>query len=512
MKRPKRDIDWLQALDFSLALKNLQVEFKGAWYRDPWGWPEVTWVAKHRPAVLIDRLNRSGVWRSYPIDVPKENFAFRPAIVLDPIDRLCYQALVDQLSPRLIKSLSSWVYGWRLPFNEPIKGEYARNDYQYANYRSRLKWLANNFRCGLRTDVISYFANVNIDSIEEMVKTRSGTSRVQSRLLDLLRHWNRLPTRSGLPQRSFASAALANMYLSPIDDVIRYHGMIDRTKNGFSPCVAACRWMDDIWLFNNDSGFLRNAQVEIQRNLREIGLDMNFAKTQVLEEEKLVTKVHDLEHSAVDNGFRGPLINEGPLMDLIDKLLDEPETASRTSIRFVTTRMYQNRVLDRVDDLIDKAHRMPHGADHLARLFHRSQRWRDLADWYLKYSRGPWATIEWSVAQFGTMFPSNEGNHDLGDYFGNSLSKGNSSLPLMSLAAQRLASWNTDTARAVIREARFTSSHPLERRSLALAGLMANEEHRLIRQLLNEFEENRITLDMLEAKGWKPPSLVGDFN
>ena len=288
--------------------------------------------------------------------------------------------------------------------------------------------------------------------------------------------------------------------------------MIDRVKDGFSPCIAACRWMDDIWLFNNDGGVLRKAQVDIQGILREIGLDMNFAKTEVLEKEKLILKAHELEHSAVDNGFMGPPINEKPLMDLIDKLLEKPETASRTSIRFVATRMYRHRALDRVDDLIDQAHRMPHGADHLARLFNRSQRWRGLADWYLRYSRSPWASIEWALAQFGTMFPSNKNNRDLADFFGNSLSRGKSSLPLTSLAAQRLASWDADTARAVIREARFRSNHPLERRSLALAGLMANEEHRLIRQLLNEFEENRVTLDMLESSGWKPPRLVSDFN
>ena len=512
MSKAKRDIDWLKALDFDLALKNLNTEFKGAWYRDPWGWPEVTWVARRRRELLLSRLTRSGVWRSYPIDVPKENFAFRPAIVLDPVDKLCYQALVDQLSFRLIGSLPSWIYGWRLRFKDPVKGRYARNDYQYNNYRSRLRSLANGFGHGLRTDVVSYFANIDVDSIEEVVKTRAGTSRVQERLLDLLRRWSFVPNRSGLPQRSFASAALANMYLGPVDDVIKHYGMIDNAKKGSLRSIAACRWMDDIWLFGDDGGSLRKAQVDIQRRLREIGLDMNLAKTEVLEGEELIKTVHRLEHSAVDSGFIGPSINKRPLMDLIDKLLDEPETASRTSIRFVTTRMHRHNVFDRVDDLIGVAHRMPHGADHLARLFHRSERWRDLVDWYLDYSRSDWAAIEWSVAQFGTMFPSHSGNGNLTDFFGDSLSKGRSSLPLTSLAAQRLASWDADVAREVIREGRHTANHPLERRSLALAGLMADEEHRLIRQLLNEFEENRITLDMLEDKAWKPPALVSDFN
>ena len=511
MGRSTRDIDWSQALDFKRALRNIQTEFQGAWYRDPWNWPELTWVVKQQTDTLEERLNRSGVWRCYPIDVPKENFAFRPAVVLDPIDRICYQALVDRLSVGLIGSLRSWVYGWRLPPGDPKKGEYARNDYQYGNFRSRLNWLADNFSHGLKTDIVSYFASIDIDTVEEFIRVRTGTSKVQRRLMDFLRNWNRVPNRSGLPQRSFASSALANMYLQPIDDVLNRHGSIDRMGSGFSPCVAACRWMDDIWLFGNDAGFLRKTQVEIQRALRELGLEMNFAKTEVLAED-LIPKVRQLEHSAVDNGLGRSPANKRPLMDLIDDLLQSPENASRTSIRFVTTRMYRNAAMERVDDFIENAHRMPHGADHLARLFRRSERWRDLTAWYLDYSRLDWAILEWAVAQFGTMFPTKSRNRELGEYFGNLISRGEGSLPLVSLAVQRLASWDPDTARAVIREARFTTTHPLERRSLALAGLMAKEEHRFVRQLLNEFEENQITLKMLENTGWKPPKVASDFS
>lgn len=52
-----------------------------------------------RPETFTKRLNSEGVRRCSPIDVPMENFAVRPAIVLDPIDRVIYQALVDRLYP-----------------------------------------------------------------------------------------------------------------------------------------------------------------------------------------------------------------------------------------------------------------------------------------------------------------------------------------------------------------------------------------------------------------------------
>ena len=64
-------------------------------------------------------------------DVPKENWGSRPAVVLDLMDRLVYQALVDRVSVRLIGGLDPNVYGWRLPALNLKIGVYSHNKRQW---------------------------------------------------------------------------------------------------------------------------------------------------------------------------------------------------------------------------------------------------------------------------------------------------------------------------------------------------------------------------------------------
>lgn len=491
----RRDIEWAKALDYDLALKNVQTDIIGDWYRDPWGWPELKWVVKSSPSTLESRLNSEGTRLCSPIDVPKENFHFRPALVIDPIDRLCYQAIVDRLSIKLIGSLPDLVYGWRLPPNKPQLGVYARNNNQWKFFRSKLTRLSTTHTYGLKTDIVSYFASINIDNMETSIRSKTSKDAITDRLIDLIISWNEISTRSGIPQRSLASSVLANMYLKPIDDILNQH--------------SACRWMDDIWLFGNDDGFLRKTQIELQQCLSALGLYMNSAKTDLLESQYLIYSIQNMEHSGVDQGMSNN--NPSQLLDLIDKILEHPEQTDRTTIRFATHRMYKYNYYDPIPRLIGIAHKMPQGADYLARLFRRSNIYRELSEWYIQYSNSHWA-IEWPIAQLGTMFPSDSPNSKLIDHFGELLSgQVRISLPLTSLVASRLAKWDKSVARSAIREAQSRADHPLQRRALALAAITAEEEQHIVRQALQEFEENKVILDMLDQTRWRPPQLTKDF-
>jgi hypothetical protein len=286
--------EWLDALDIGLALRNCHDDLIGEWYRDPWSWPELTWVVQRRPDLLVTRLNSSGARMASTIDVAKENFGLRPAIVMDPLDRLAYQALVDRLSLTLIRHLPSWVYIARLSRKTPTAGGYlSTNEWEY--YRARLKGLVVRYRFLLTTDIVSFFASIPVDRLSERVEQRAGRSRVTERLLSMLAAWDLMPGRSGLPQRFLASSVLANMYLAPIDDVLQSFG---RSRPGRPFRLA--RWMDDMWVFGNSEGRLRRAQVELSEAMRAIGLDMNVSKTKLLEGDDAEQEVQQREHSAVD--------------------------------------------------------------------------------------------------------------------------------------------------------------------------------------------------------------------
>jgi hypothetical protein len=502
-------MDWLKAVDVTKAAANCHTDMIGDWYRDPWGWPELAWVAAHgQVEFLLPALNDSGVRHAARLDVAKENFGIRPATVLDPLDRLVYQALVDRISAKLIGPMAAWVYGWRLRDDKPSAGIYARNDLEWSRYRDHFKRLVLWDSSALKTDIVSYFSSVPIERISEEILERAGDNKPTQRLCDMLAAWDSMVGRSGLPQRSFASAVLAHAYLQTIDDALEHYNGMRGMGAELVPEGRALRWMDDVWLFGPNPDRLRQAQLDLQEAMRDLGLEMNSGKTDVLEGEELGEALQSLERSAVDDALAGSPRSEQPLNELLDEVLANPEHADRTTIAFATTRMRTHKIFDRVDEVAEQSHRMPHGADHLARLFRDSEAYRDLGEWYVSYATSRWGTVEWAVAQLGTMFPSHESPEPaVKTFFTSTVERRPPSLALFSLAIQRLAAWDADEARFALKDAATKLDHPLFRRSLALAGIAAGSTRAEIRSLLSEFEENRLTLRMLEDANFRKTSV-----
>lgn len=502
-------IDWLKALHFGRAYSNCHDDLYGDWYRDPWAWPEMKWVVRKRPDLLAARLNSDHIATAGYVDVAKENFATRPAIVLDPVDRLIYQALVDRESMKLVGAVPPWAFVGRLHRKNPRPGIYPRKS-EWDNYRDRLHLLVSRYRVVLKTDIVSFFSSIPIDPLVEHVQVQVGGGRVPDRLELMLRRWDSLPNRSGLMQRFAASSVLAASYLRPVDDVLhRYSANVGSAKGWIPP--RAVRWMDDIWLFGTKPERLRRAQLDLQDAMRSLGLNMNASKTDVLEGADAEQDIQQREHSAVDSGLAGAPRDVEPLNALIDRLVNKPERANRTSAKFVCRRLRDAHVFDRVDDLAEVANRMPQASDALARLFRDSEKWRDLQDWFVAYAQSDWARIEWSVGQFATMFPSSEVPEPVLEFLRDKLLT-NTPLTVTAVAAQRVAAWDPPSARAIIRERLAKVDHPLQRRVLALAALEAGEEARYIRTVLSQNEDNAVTLEFLKDRSFRPVRSVSDFS
>jgi hypothetical protein len=530
MPRSKSKSDWIANLDFERALATVESEFYGDWFRDPWGWPELRWMVKRGRHHLEDGARRTGVGSFAPIDVAKENFGTRPAIVMDPIDRLVYQALVDEISLGAIGDLRPTAFGWRLKRDDPKKGVYSPNATEHEGFRNHIQtyggfWGAS----GLKTDIVSFFANINIERLVDLVITSSRNTAPVKRLANMLHSWDASPARNGLPQRSTASAVLANLYLKPLDDLLLASDATLQKKakpKGKQPTIgrllrdmfrrlnagSASRWMDDIWVFGRDPGKLREHQIEIQIVLRELGLDMNIAKTDVLEGAELHSEVLELEYSAVEGAMLGDPKDFQPLDGLVEKLVGNPEHSTRSAFKFALRRMRDHAHYSQVDSLIGIAERAPHAADALARVFRDSGRYRDLYSWYLRYRRGAWSALDWSAAQFGTMFPSNRVRKGLAEHFAEVVATPGGSLAMTSLAAERLAAKDPDQYRSAIRASLRASPTPLERRTLALAALACGEERTYLRLALKDHRENAPLLEFLEDRAFKPLRSTPDFS
>lgn len=508
-------VEWMEVLNPLRALKNVQVDVTGDWFRDPWGWPEYDYLMSGH-LDWLDRWARSnGVHRVEKIDVPKENFGIRPAVVMDPVDRLLYQGLVDSVSKKLIGDLPGWVHGWRLKRISPKSGDYSENAYEWKLQRRFLKTAALLYDFGIKSDMVSCFASIPVDRLCEEVERRAGRSDVTGRLIDMIAAFDQVPERRGLAQRCMASSTLANMYLGRLSHVLENFSKTYMKLRLFSDLLdhsLVTRWMDDIWAFEKDESSLRLFQVELQAAMRDAGLELNLGKTELYSEEELWLAVREVEHSDVDAAIGMTPRDLEPLERLLDKIIDDPAKSDRASIHFAMTRMRRQRVESRITRLVEATPLMPHAADHLGRAFRDFGLWRTHDDWFVEYSNGPWSKISWSVAQIGTMFPSKKRpSTAVIDRFDSFLSE-RSSFPLFALSAQRMAAWDSRRARDLFHDLVRVADHPQERRIIGLAAATAGEESRFIRKILSEYEENQLVLAVLQDRGFKAIDPPPDFD
>lgn len=513
-------VDWLRALDVQQARKNVESEFYGDWYNDPWGWPELKFVTQYGVDDVLLHLNGSATRQSALLDVPKANWGYRPAVVLDPLDRLVYQSLVDRLSADLIGTLPPSVYGWRLPAVGPRPGQYSHNDLQWDAYRSHLSDAAAEFDAALATDVVSCFASIDVERTCEAVSERCKKGAPVDRLFAMLQSFDaNTPERTGLVQRSTASAVLANMFLSVLDDVIDAHAVdvpeiLFPTLGGTQPVPKRSwvRWMDDIWLFGSDSSAMRRAQVELQAAASSVGLHLNGAKTEVYEGDDVFTRAMNIEHSAVDGALAAQKMNKKPLKELIDTILLDPAKASRTTVKFAVTRMLDHKVKYRLRDLVEASPQMPHCADALAKLYAHRFKQAPLGDWFVSQTTSPWLQFDWSTSFYVRMLDSNtKPRREVLDYAASQLESANGSVQLIAACAQRLASWDRPLARASIRAGMAKASNPHHRRILTLASLGVGESRSQVRKWLRQQDENDLTQKMLAREHYAAPPVVRGY-
>jgi len=237
---------------------------------------------------------------------------------------------------------------------------------------------------------------------------------------------------------------------------------------------------------------------------------MNGGKTAVYSGSELVAKAAEIEHSAIDQALATIPPNLVPLQTLLDDLCAAPEVASRTSIRFALSRISKAKAYGLLEPLVDVALRLPHGADHTARLFRESGRWQQLGDWYVDNSKRYAQSLSWPLYHLGMMFPTiSTPPAALVTYWTDSLGSGTLPMIMVPLAVQRLASWNANQGRAAIQAAATQPAyrHPFALRALAIGGRACGLNPTQARQILMQLPETEIILAYLEANAMKAPKV-----
>lgn len=282
-------------LDFETALKNIVVEeLRG---NNPV--PDILGFLnlKHLDPNFFSRLET--LLRDYKenkkipeallkIDVPKANFTIRP--MARPITGcwLIYEAIVDCLSKRILgkdkrickRSLSI------LNFNPQNLKRRKRTD-AWLKYDeiSREFFYKKEYRYAVITDITGYYENINLEELRRRIIDYLGVDDngeiLTKVLFTLLRKWSDERVYGyGLPQGPPASQFLADIFLDYVDRRIeKYDGYL--------------RYMDDIRIFCKKKIDAKIALKDLIISLRDLKLNINAKKTDILSGEYIGEKLFD---------------------------------------------------------------------------------------------------------------------------------------------------------------------------------------------------------------------------
>ncbi len=491
----------LPELDVPRAATNVREDVEGDWYQDPWGWPEIDWLASKQPKKITERLASNECEWTVAIDVGKKGGGVRPGLLMNPVDRIAYQALVDELSIVAAGDLPNWVFGWRLNRNKVKKGLYEGNKDEWKRFSNRVATVCGQFKFTAHLDIQSFFATIDTAQLLSQLGRRYRGAGVLDRIEVYLYSWHQRQNGLGIPQRSLASSVLSHAVMRPVDAFLN-----KLSAGGSSKSFAASRWMDDIWLHSDSEDELRNCVAEIENILSQMRLSLNSEKTEVFESKDAGKVVQLVQPYGEENAV--------PL----DILLERTEGAPAFQIGLEVAKLLHRKEFDRLAK-ISSAHfsEIAHLGDRLAKAFRASGDWKRFAQTYLTFARRHVSAENVSVATWAEMFP-NAAEAEVGgiqEYFSRQIVDVSQRL-LTPLAAQRLVSWSTKFGAGSLAEnSTFELQHIEEDafrfRGLCFAGLKLKSIKDRIRNKVRG-QADRLLADFLQDRDFQPPSLSNRFD
>ena len=205
------------------------------------------------------------------IEVPKSDMTTRPAAIAELPDRLIYQALVDKVADIVEPQLQAVVFSHRLVSDRSAATMFRDYDASYGAFIQKQKSICetNHFNYVVVADVASYYERIYHHKLVDLLIGLGSPEELVRTLGHLLREWNNGDSH-GIPQGFWSSDYLGNVYLHQVDVamVMKKHTYL--------------RYVDDMVLFCNSISEARKLLLEISKEIRNLGLGLQAAKTDII--------------------------------------------------------------------------------------------------------------------------------------------------------------------------------------------------------------------------------------
>lgn len=231
----------------------------------------------------------------------KSEFVARIIPILHARDEAFYYFICKYLENDIAENrVPNTFGGWRLgtPLKEKEQEDILEIEYVYGSYQPWL-WSKNwkefvrisrtfadsgEFKKVIKLDVSNFYDSINLNILESKLMQNIEHSKIWAvpYLLYFLKYWNKKiddyqPRSMGLPQTEFGdqSRLLANFYLQSYDSKIKT--VCDEKQAEY------VRYADDQLIFLRDEKTWQEIMLTVNSELNKLGLNLNAAKTKMLD-------------------------------------------------------------------------------------------------------------------------------------------------------------------------------------------------------------------------------------
>lgn len=221
------------------------------------------------------------------IEVIKYSGFSRPGSILWPFDRLTYQLLIDKIAIDAEKTLNrKQVFSNILLKKDPHGFMFKSSSESYENFKTALinTCKSNKYSYVLKTDISSFFERL----YQHVLINSLTASNCNNLIVKLLEKFLLLLTQKdshGIIQGVSPSDFLGNFYLSTLDASHKLNN------------IKLFRYVDDMYIFFKTEADASKHKVTLSSWLRSEGLNINEAKTKIINTENLIkeeTKIDKL--------------------------------------------------------------------------------------------------------------------------------------------------------------------------------------------------------------------------
>lgn len=285
---PGLDQAILNSLNPTMALGRINTDIKTDFILAP----HYSAIYAHAGNDLWERLNKSlcsGEFSpSLPItlDVPKRSGLTRPGSILGPFDRLLYQSLIDLIAPTVETLIDrSRTFSNVLKDPDPHFQMFETANIGWNKLQQFIRASSSpssGLEWAIRADVSCYFERIYQHNLINLLHSAGCPSGAVNLLETLLLSWMQKNSH-GIIQGLFPSDLLGNFYLYWLDS--------DLTVRN----IPSARYVDDLYLFFPSLQEARVGLVNLCKNLRVEGLNLNESKSGIIKTQKLVHEETEID-------------------------------------------------------------------------------------------------------------------------------------------------------------------------------------------------------------------------